>query len=77
MTMADKKTQQKETEEMVTVKIPRDRNDPGDKYVCVGTRSWTIKRGVSVDVPACVAAQLRHEEAMQEERYAFEDKNAK
>jgi hypothetical protein len=75
--MAEKKTALKEEEEMVTVKIPRERKDQGDKFVAVGTRCWTIKRGVPVDVPACVAAQLRHEELMLDERYEWESKNAK
>ena len=73
--MAEKKTAQKE--EMVTIKIPRERKDQGDAFVAVNERSWTIKRGVSVEVPACVAAQLHHEDAMMEERYEWESKNAK
>lgn len=58
----------KETaEKMVRVKIPRSKNDEEDKFVSVNMRTWIVKRGVWVDVPECVAAQLEHEEAMIEE----------
>ena len=58
----------KETaEKMVRVKIPRSKNDEEDKFVSVNIRTWIVKRGVWVEVPECVAAQLEHEEAMIEE----------
>jgi hypothetical protein len=60
--MANKPTE-KTTEKMVKIKIPLERGKANkDVYVSVNDRSWQIKRGVSVEVPECVAEVLQHEE---------------
>ena len=53
---------------MVKVRIPRTRVDEEDVVVRVNLRRWLIKRGVEVEVPECVAAVLREQEALREER---------
>ena len=64
-------------EEYVTVRIPLDRNEGGDKVVWVNDRRFIIKRGVAVDVPLCVAEQLEHEERMFNARIEYEQNRAK
>lgn len=59
-------------EEMVTIRLPRLSKDDPDEFVSVNERTWKIQRGVTVDVPACVAEVLRHKEEMEEEAYKFE-----
>ena len=69
-----KKTETKvaRKEEMVTIKLPRLSKDDPDEFVSVNERTWLIKRGVAVEVPACVAEVLRNKEEMEEEAYEFE-----
>ena len=62
-------------EKTVKVKIPRMKKDEEDVYVSVNERAWQIKRGVSVEVPECVAEVLRHREAVLEEIFLFESEN--
>jgi hypothetical protein len=51
------------TEKMVKIKIPLERGKANkDVYVSVNDRSWQIKRGMTVEVPECVAEVLQHEE---------------
>ncbi len=69
-------TKEKTAEKMVRVKIPRAKTDEEDKFVSVNMRTWIVKRGVWVEVPECVAAQLEHEEAMVEEMELFNDAKA-
>lgn len=61
-------------EEMVKIKIPRVPKSDTDVFVSVNERTWLIKRGVEVEVPACVAEVLRHQEEMEEEAYDFDSK---
>jgi len=49
-------------EEMVTIKLPLTRGEQNDVFVRVNQRTWQIKRGVTVTVPACVAEVLEHSE---------------
>ena len=65
-----KKTEAKE--EMVKIKLPRLTKNDEDVFVSVNERTWLIKRGVEVEVPACVEEVLRHKEEMEEEAYAFD-----
>lgn len=65
-----KKTEAKE--EMVKIKLPRLTKNDEDVFVSVNERTWLIKRGVEVEVPACVVEVLRHKEEMEEEAYAFD-----
>lgn len=60
------------TEKTVKVKIPRVKKDQEDVFVSVNDRTWQIKPGVSVEVPACVAEVLRNREMVLEEIYLFE-----
>ena len=53
---------------MVKIRIPRTRVDEEDVVVRVNLKRWLIKRGVEVEVPECVAAVLREQEALREER---------
>ena len=59
-------------EEMVKIKLPRTTKNDADVFVSVNERTWLIKRGVEVDVPACVAEVLKHQEEMEEEAYNFD-----
>lgn len=60
------------SEKTVKVKIPRVKKDQEDVFVSVNDRTWQIKPGVSVEVPACVAEVLRNREQVLEEIYLFE-----
>lgn len=60
-------------EKMVTIKIPRDRNNDADVFVSVNERTWLIKRGVEVEVPECVAEVLEHRDEALEEQAKFEN----
>lgn len=64
-------------EELVSVKIPRTKEDKEDVFVGINERTWLIKRGVEVSVPRCVAEVLRDREDMLNVIYDFETKNAK
>ncbi len=59
-------------EKMVKIRIPRTRADQEDVDVFVNERSWRIKRGVEVEVPACVAEVLEHQQEMLEVIMLFE-----
>ena len=65
-----------EKEKSVTIRLPKNRNQQEDVFVSVNNRTWLIQRGVSVEVPQCVAEVLRHQEAMQETIMLFEKANA-
>ena len=60
-------------EKMVTIRLPLTRGESDDVPVGVNGRTWLIKRGVDVEVPACVAEVLRNREKMLSEAMAFED----
>lgn len=64
-------------EELVKIKLPRGSKKDGDVFVSVNERTWLIKRGVEVEVPACVAEVLAHSEEMEEEIEAFRDANVR
>ena len=65
-------TAEKTAENMVKIKLPRNRRDEDDMFVSVNERTWLIKRGVEVEVPECVAEVIRNSELMQEEAYEFD-----
>ena len=69
--MAEAKKPEKK-EETVKIKLPRIGKNDADVFVSVNERTWLIKRGVEVEVPACVAEVLEHKEEMEEEAYAFD-----
>ena len=72
--MAENKTvkETKAENKTVKIKIPLTRTEKEDVFVGVNGRTWLIKRGEEVEVPACVAEVLRHKEEMLEQAMAFE-----
>lgn len=72
--MAEKKTAGGEN--TVKIKLPRDRRDQEDVFVGVNERTWLIKRGVEVEVPACVAEVLTNRENMLESIMAFQSEKS-
>ena len=66
---AEKKTVETKTEETVTIKLPRIKGESDTVYVSINNRNWLIKRGVSVDVPKCVADLIDQQEQAIEEAY--------
>ena len=64
-------------EKMVKIRIPRTKAEHDPVPVWINDRSWTIQRGVEVEVPECVAANLRDREKMLEEIMLFEEANKK
>jgi hypothetical protein len=58
--------------EYVTVRLPISRNEREDVYVAVNGRSYLIKRGEPVQVPACVAEVLLRKEQMLEQSLRYE-----
>lgn len=61
----------------VTIRIPRDRDDPEDKVVWVNERRFLIKKGVPVEVPEEVADILKHEEEALQYIYDYEERMQK
>ena len=59
-------------DDTVTIRLSRERDNAEDVVVWVNDRRFLIKRGVSVDVPKCVAEVLQHKEEMLEQRYEYE-----
>lgn len=51
-------------EEKVTIKLPLTRSEKEDVWVGLNGKSYLIKRGVNVEVPAGVAEILQHQEEM-------------
>lgn len=60
-------------EERVTIRLPLSREERDDVYVGLNGKSYLIKRGVNVDVPAGVAEILQRREEMLEIALAYED----
>ena len=63
-------------DQMVPVKIPKDRNIKEDVVVSVNDKSYMIKRGEWVDVPRPVADALEDQMRAQEARDAYIEENA-
>ena len=59
-------------EKTVKIKLPLTRNEKEDVYVGVNGKSYLIKRGVEVEVPASVAEVLNHREEMLDIAMAYE-----
>jgi len=57
---------------MVKIKIPLTKTEKEDVYVAVNGKSYLIKRGECVEVPASVAEVLENQEKMLSEAIAFE-----
>lgn len=62
------------TKETVKIRLPmtRNENDLEGVYVAVNGKPYQIKRGVTVEVPACVAEVLEHSDEMQAVAMEFE-----
>ena len=58
-------------EEMVTIKLPKIRGGADSIWVSVNDKKWQIKRGVEVEVPACVAEVLEAREKQLERAYDY------
>lgn len=54
-------------EKKVTIKLPRIKGESDTVYVSINERNWLIKRGVSVEVPKCVADLIDEQERAIEE----------
>ena len=61
-----------EKEKTVKIKLPLTRTEKDDVYVAVNGKSYLIKRGETVEVPASVAEVLQHKEEMLAQAMAFE-----
>jgi hypothetical protein len=57
---------------MVKVKLPLTRTEKDDVYVAVNGKSYLIKRGETVEVPASVSEVLQHKEEMLAQAMEFE-----
>ena len=69
--MAESKKTTETAENMVKVKLPRERGKEEAMFVSVNERTWLVKRGIEVEVPECVAEVIRNAELMEDEAYAF------
>ncbi len=61
----------------VFVKLPRMGLEQEDVFVSVNNRTYIVKRGEKVEVPAAVAEVLRHQEEMLETILRFQAKKAR
>ena len=66
----DKPVEAKETKVKIRLPITRDLKD--DVFVAVNGRTWLIKRGEEVEVPACVVEVLRHQEEALARAYNYQ-----
>ena len=60
----------------VTIRLPLSRSEKEDVYVAVNGKSYLIKRGEPVKVPASVAEVLQRREQMLEEALRYEAEQA-
>ncbi len=58
----------------VAIRLPKTKELQEDVFVSVNQRSWLIRRGETVEVPACVAEVLKHSEDMAQEALAYESR---
>lgn len=64
-----------EREAKVTIRIPKGYGNGEDTvFVGVNGRTWRIKKGVSVEVPACAAEVLKNSEAAEDYAVAYEER---
>jgi hypothetical protein len=70
----ENKTTEKKTEKMVTIKLPRIKGEADSVYVSINERTWLIKRGVSVEVPECVAKLIDEQDQAIEEAEARKER---
>ena len=65
-----------EKKNTVKIRLPKLKADQEDVFVSVNDYTCIVKRGVEVEVPACVAEVLRHREEMLEHIMEQESKKA-
>lgn len=63
-------------EKKAKIKLPLTRTEKDDVYVAVNGKSFLIKRGEEVEVPAYVAEVLTNREKLLESALAYEAKAA-
>ncbi len=59
-------------QELVKIRLPKNKELQDDVFVSVNHRTWLIQRGVTVEVPACVAEVLQHSEEMADVALRYE-----
>ena len=47
-------------EELISIRLPLTKDLQGDVFVRVNQRTWLIKRGETVNLPACAVEVLEH-----------------
>lgn len=78
--MAETKKQTEEAatndqgEKLVSIRLPLTRENQKDVFVRVNTRTWLIKRGVTVQVPECVVEVLNNSESAMLEAIEYQQK---
>lgn len=66
------KTAEETAGQTVKLRLPKLREQQEDVFVSVNNRTWLIKRGEEVEVPACVAEVLQHAEEMADQAMQYE-----
>lgn len=78
MAEAKKQTEEAATndqgEKLVSIRLPLTRENQKDVFVRVNTRTWLIKRGVTVQVPECVVEVLNNSESAMLEAIEYQQK---
>ena len=64
-------------EKKMKIFLPRVRGEGDEVFVSVNERTWIIRRGTEVEVPACVAEVIRTREDMLEESEKFSGERRK
>lgn len=64
-------------EELVSIRLPLTKENQADMFVRVNQRTWLIKRGVTVQVPRCVAMVIENSERAMLEGMAYQQAHEK
>ena len=74
---APEETKTPEGEDLISIRLPLTKELQADVFVRVNHRTWLIKRGETVKVPACVVEVLDHADqaAIEELRYSAAKEN--
>ena len=72
--MAESKNQEQapDREELISIRLPLTKELQNDVFVRVNHRTWLIKRGEIVKVPACVVEVLEHADQATAESLQFQ-----
>ena len=54
--------QEPEQEELITIRLPITKELQDDVFIRVNHRTWLVKRGETVKLPACAVEVLEHSE---------------